>query len=248
VRFTAGRGAALPWPPPTARRLLPIIPVIYYTGQRRWSAPLALKELMDLPAELERFVPDWETLYLNLRQTPPEALTQFANAIGWALRALQAEQAPLVEMEQVLKEAMAGLEGLTAEQSGQWLRVAWFLLQLVSQRREERTLLDLMLAKARQSKFGERERVTTMGVSLVEQWKSEGKAEGKAEGETETAREMLVTVLETRFGSLPEAIRQTLAEADVESLKDWHRLALTAPTLEAVGLIPERSDDRTRGR
>src|SRR5712691_5240864 len=206
--------------PPAARRLFPIIPVVYYTGERRWSQPLALKELMDLPAELERFVPDWETLYLNLRQTPPETLTRFANAIGWALRVLQAEEAPLAELERVLKEAMAGLEGLTAEQSGQWLRVAWFLLQLVSQRREERSLLDLVLAEARQSKFGERERVTTMGVSLGEQWKSEG----KAEGETETAREMLATVLETRFGSLPEAIHQALAEADVVSLKDWHRL------------------------
>jgi hypothetical protein len=35
---------------PSERRLLPIIPVVYYTGQRRWSAPLGLKHLMDLPA------------------------------------------------------------------------------------------------------------------------------------------------------------------------------------------------------
>jgi hypothetical protein len=52
-----------------------------------------MKRLMDLPPELERFVPDWETLFLNLRQTPPETLTRFASAIGWALRVLQAEKA-----------------------------------------------------------------------------------------------------------------------------------------------------------
>ena len=63
------------------RRLLPIIPVVYYTGEKRWRAPLTLKQLMDLPVELERFVPDWETLYLNLRQTPPETLTRFASAV-----------------------------------------------------------------------------------------------------------------------------------------------------------------------
>lgn len=78
-----------------------------------------------------------------------------------------------------------------------------------------------------------------MGVTLVEQWKLEGKAEGKAEGEAATAREMLETVLTARFGPLPEAVRQVLAEADVETLKGWHRLALTAPTLAAVGILPE---------
>jgi putative YhgA-like transposase len=225
--------------PAGEQRLLPIIPVLYYTGEKRWSAPLSLKQLMALPAELERFVPDWETLYLNLRQTPPEALTQFASAIGWALRVLQAERAPLAELERVLKAAMAGLEGLTAEQSGQWLRVAWFLLQLVSQRREERSPLETVLAEARQSKFRERERVTAMGLTLVEQWKLEGKTEGRAEGEAETAREMLETVLTARFGALPEAVSHVLAAADVETLKNWHRLALTAPTLEAVGITSE---------
>ena len=226
-----------------ARRLLPIIPVVYYTGEKRWSAPPALKQLMELPEELERFVPDWETLYLNLRQTPPETLTRFATAIGWALRALQAERAPLSELEGVLKETMAGLEGLTEEQSGQWLRVAWFLLQLVSQRREERTLLETVLAEARQSKFRERERVTTMGLTLVEQWKlegrAEGEAEGRAEGEAATAREMLETALIARFGPVPEAALRVLAEANAEVLKRWHRLALTAPSLEAVGIIAE---------
>jgi hypothetical protein len=217
--------------PAAARRLFPIIPVVYYTGERRWNQPLGLKEMMQLPAELERFVPDWETLYLNLRQTPPETLTQFASALGWALRVLQAEQAPLEEMERVLKEAMAGLEGLTAEQSGQWLRVAWFLLQLVSQRREERSLLETVLAEARHSKFGEQERVTTMGLTIAERW--------KLEGEAKATRELLETVLIARFGSVPDAIRPVLAAADVEALKRWHHLALTAPNLEAVGILSE---------
>jgi flagellar biosynthesis/type III secretory pathway protein FliH len=233
--------------PAARRRLRPIIPVVYYTGERRWQAPLSLKQLMDVPAELERFVPDWETLYLNLRETPPETLTQFTSAIGWALRVLQAEAAPLAELERVLQEAMAGLEGLTAEQSGQWLRVAWFLLQLVSQRREERSLVELVLTEARQSKYAERERVETMGMTVAEQWKAEGEAKGKAEGEAkgkaegraEAAREMLETVLTERFGPLPAAIQAALAGADAAAMKEWLRRALTAPTLEAVEISTE---------
>jgi hypothetical protein len=49
----------------------------------------------------------------------------------------------------------------------------------------------------------------------------------------EAAREMLETALTERFGPLPAAIRAALAGA--ESMKEWRR-ALTAPTLEAVGI------------
>src|SRR3712207_9597250 len=65
----------------------------------------------------------------NLQRASPDTLTGVAGAVGHALRALQAEQAPLAELEQVLAEAMAGLEGLTEEQAGQWVRVTWFLLR-----------------------------------------------------------------------------------------------------------------------
>jgi hypothetical protein len=223
--------------PKARRRLLPVIPVVYYTGEKRWSRPISLKHLMDLPADLERFVPDWETLFLHLHRTPPETLTRFASAIGWALRVLQAERLPQAEMERVLREAMAGLEGLTEEQSGQWQRVAWFLLQLVFHRREERVLLDVVLDEARESKFRERGEVSTMGLSVAEQLK----AEGEAEGEVKMARELLETVLTARFGTLSTEIRQALARADVEALKGWHRIAISAPTLDDVGIAAKQS-------
>jgi putative YhgA-like transposase len=215
--------------PVSERRLLPVVPVVYYTGERRWSAPIDLKHLMDLPAELERFVPQWETLFLNLHQTPPESLTQFASAIGWALRVQQAESASLEEMEQALREAMAGLEGLTEEQSGQWLRVAWFLLQLISHRREEQSLLDLVLEEARQSKFRERERITTMGMTIAEQF--------EARGQLVACRENLRLLLEERFGPLPEALVQQIEGIeDIERLRTGLRQAVHLKSLAELKL------------
>src|SRR5438445_6460047 len=114
--------------PSAERRLRPIIPLVYYTGERRWGAPIGLAALMDVPPDLERFVPRWETLHLPLREMAPEALTQFASAVGWALRVWQAEQASPAEFERILQEALVGLEGLTPEQVGQWVRVVWFLV------------------------------------------------------------------------------------------------------------------------
>jgi hypothetical protein len=136
-------------------------------------------------------------------------------------------------MERVLKEAMAGLEGLTEEQSGQWQRVAWFLLLLAIHRREEVPLVEVVLEQARRSKFRERERMTTMGLTVAEQW--------RAEGETRATRAALRTVLTARFGSPPEGIRQALAKADIETMKARLRRALKAPTLDDVGIVTKAS-------
>lgn len=231
------------------RRLRPVIPLVFYTGQRRWRGPLRLADLMRAPAELERFIPGWETLFLNLHRASPETLTRIATAVGWALRVLQAEGAPRDQLEQVLSAAMAGLEGLTEEQAGQWVRVAWFLLLLVFHRREgaEYTQLGrLIREQAEESKFRLNEEVERMGktmAQLVEErgeakGRAEGRAEGEMRGEAKGLRRALETVLLRRFGALPPAVEAALAVADLDTLDGWLRAAATANTLAEVGIVP----------
>jgi len=192
--------------PAESRRLYPVIPIVFYTGRERWDEGIALANLMDLPSPLRRFVPSWETLFLNLQETPPEMLTQFSSAIGWALRALQAERAPLEELERVLREAMAGIEGLSEEQVGQWKRCAWFLIQLVYHRRsssETPGLMGLVRAEAKRSKFhDEREEIAMQ--SYAEYLNELGEARGEAMGEIKGERRMVVRLGTAQFGS-PDA-------------------------------------------
>ena len=51
------------------------------------------------------------------------------------------------ELERVLKAAMAGIEGLSEEQVGQWRRCAWFLIQFVYHRNRAKALDADTLAK-----------------------------------------------------------------------------------------------------
>jgi hypothetical protein len=213
------------------RQLSPIVPLVFYTGEKRWETPIGLESLMDLPVGLQRFVPRWETLFPPLHTTPAEALTRFATAIGWALRVWQAEKTPSVELERVLSEAMTGLEGLSEEQAGQWARVAAFFVQLIFHRRDEGQLIELLLDRARQSKFREREEVVEVGLTLAQA--------AEARGAERNMREAVQTVLESRFGAIPADIQQAVAAADMESLGAWLRLAATAPTLEDVGILPK---------
>jgi hypothetical protein len=187
------------------------VPLVFHTGEGAWSTPIGLTHLMNLPAELERFVPQWDTPLLNLHQTAPETLTETAGALGWALRVLQAEKAPLAEMDRVLTEAIARLEELSEERAGQWKRVVWFLLLLMHNRREERGLVDRVVEQAKRSKFREREEVAAMGLTVAEQL--------EAKGELRACRHILRLQLEERFGALPAELERT-----IESIDDLQRL------------------------
>ena len=181
---------------------------------------------MELPDPLRRFVPSWETLFLNLQQAPPQMLTQFSSAVGWALRALQAERVPLPELEGILKAAMAGIEGLSAEQAGQWKRCAWFLIQFAYHRRslsEAPGLMGLVRADAKRSKFYDEEEEVAMQ-SYAEYLNEIGEARGEARGEIKGERRVLLRQGTVLFGA-PDA--DTLAKLE----------AIQSPeVLEEIGL------------
>ena len=187
--------------------------------------------LMALPEELRRFVPQWDVLFLNLHQTPPETLTQFATAVGYALRVMQAEQRPLA--------ALSGLEGLSEAQAGQWQWMAWFILLLAYHRRErpEYDILQVdILATTRASKFAERTGVEQMAQSMAQYVAEQARQEGIEIGQVQTLRRVLLSFLTARFGELPPALTQTIEGAATEQLERWVSVAATAETLEAVGI------------
>ena len=50
----------------------PILPIVFYTGSERWAAPIPLTEIFNVPQVFERFVPAFETLFLDVKQTGRE--------------------------------------------------------------------------------------------------------------------------------------------------------------------------------
>jgi thymidylate kinase len=61
-----------------------------------------------------------------------------------------------------------------------------------------------------------------------------GLVEGRQEGIVQTAREAILDVLDTRFGQVPESLRERVNAINGErNLKDLHRRAILTPSLEA---------------
>jgi predicted transposase/invertase (TIGR01784 family) len=117
-------------------RLHPVVPIVFYTGKRRWSSPISVAALMDVPPLLERFVPRFDTLFLNLQETPPDVLTQAESAIALALRALQASDEPREALAEVLEEVVTRLEALPESAQAELRRALEYLFLLVHHRRD----------------------------------------------------------------------------------------------------------------
>ena len=71
-------------------RFRPILPIVFYTGDRRWSAPLSLNAVMDIPDALARFVPAFDILFLSVKETEAAELTKTNHPLGWAVNRLAA--------------------------------------------------------------------------------------------------------------------------------------------------------------
>lgn len=54
--------------PKSEWRFRAILPIVYYTGERRWNAPITLDAIMDFPDRLSRFVPRFDVLCLKIKE------------------------------------------------------------------------------------------------------------------------------------------------------------------------------------
>jgi predicted transposase YdaD len=68
----------------------------------------------------------------------------------------------------------------------------------------------------------------------LKQGLQEGLQAGRQAGRQEGLRELLLTQLDKRFGSLDDSVRARLAAADAEALSAWALNFVDAATLEQV--------------
>jgi hypothetical protein len=69
---------------------------------------------------------------------------------------------------------------------------------------------------------------------FAERFIEKGRAQGIEQGMQRGEARMLTSLLQLRFGELPEAARQRIETADPDTLLRWSERVLTAESLEDV--------------
>ena len=206
---------------PADGKLPPILPVVLYNGDRRWSAPLAMRDLIGLPGDstLWRWQPD-----LRYHLVDEGAFDQDDLARRDALLALlfRLESSPdpgqvVAVADEVLTwfarhPGFSGLRSVFAEILG------GLLGPLAPDVRVPRGLSEV------------RNMLATRAETWKQQWLLEGRQEGRQEGEAA----LLLRLLERRFGPLPDWAKDRIASADTVALEEWGVRVLDAGSLETV--------------
>jgi hypothetical protein len=228
--------------PAARRRLAPIVPLVFYTGKRRWSAAPGLDAVMHAPGVLRRFVPRHETLFVGLDGLPEAS--DGLSPLATVLRVLRAADGDTEAMKAALATAMRELEALPPGSQDEWRRATQYLVLLVRHKRtvDEQDALNQALADAI---VGERhEEVNEMTMTGAQALLQEGHRLGVDEGHRlgvdqgrhEAFKALLTLQLERRFGPLDDAQRGKIATLTDEQASLLGVRLLDARSPEELGL------------
>ncbi len=214
--------------PKSQWRFRPILPILFYTGEQRWNTPLPLNAVMDLPDVFSRFVPQFDTLLLSVKETDEADLTKSDHPLGWLLTVLQKEHAAKEAISTALIEAMSHINTLGDAQSQHRRRAIVYLLLLILHRRpveeheELRTLVDQHIEQP-----SDREEVEVMAQTMAEHLIERG--------ETQAKQEALLKLVRFQFDSVPESvINQINLIQSLSRLDSLFERVLTAQTIDEI--------------
>lgn len=206
--------------PESERRYAPVIPIVFYTGEQRWNAPLALDALMDVPDVLSEFIPKFKILLLDVKATAPDTLTRTGHPLGWLLTILQKENAREGEIERALIESISHLNTLGEAQIEQWKMASAYLLLLILHRRPAEQHDSLKTVVQDQISLSRRKEVTEMVYSMADRLLDEGAKQGIEQG-TEQARTAMATAMLNDNQPIETIAKYTgLSKEEIEQLTE----------------------------
>ena len=211
------------------RRLDPILPIVFYTGDRRWTSPLSLTAIMDIPEILERFVPTFDTLFLGVKAVDRETLTKPGHPLGWLLSVLQKESAEKSAISEALVAAVSELGHLDEAQVSQVRQALLYFIQLILHRRPAGEREELIELVKRHSQ--DESEVVIMAQTAAELLIAQGKAEGIVEGRQAS----ILQLLRIRFQNVPETFTERITS--IENLSHLDMLleqAMMAQSLDEI--------------
>lgn len=226
--------------------LLPILPLVFYHGSRRWTIAENFRALFKTPVELESYLPEYKYLLYDLSRYRDEEL-----------QGLKILRGPLLLLKYIfrpeLRERLPEILALVEQEGDQEALVA--ILRYIASGAEYVTVEDLQdVMEELLEKGGE------VMPTIAEQWLEEGRQEGlkegleqglergREEGRREEAFSLLRRFLARRFGTALDQFDEHLKGLDLATLDQLSEVAFEAERLadfEAalVNLQPPASGD-----
>jgi hypothetical protein len=215
----------------------PVLPVVLYTGTRRWDRPQSLAELVRQGQRFQPLIPAFQPHFLNLHGTPPEELRQDGGFFGQVLWLVRERNADASTFRQTLKEVLTELERMPPGERTRWVEFLSYILALVYHARSpaEQQPLHEVVDRAVQADPHRQEYAKMK--TIADALKDEGRIEGKHLGALEAERAILLRLLRKRFKKVPRKVETRIAATtSLQELEGWLDNFANAATLAEVGI------------
>ncbi len=217
------------------KRPAPIIPVVLYHGQRRWTAPRGFASWLGVPDAarelLKNYIPDFSYL-LETRQAPDPEHYKGPDTVRFVRLLLDHAREPrFFTYLQAWRPVLLRIDQQAADEAeGSFIGILVRYVYHLRGGAHEPLLAVLEETRAN--------RLKGMAMNTYQQTLQKGRREGLSEGlqlgRTQAARELLVRICARRFGPLPARLQARVDAADLDSLGLWAERAAVSAALEDV--------------
>ncbi|TVQ18488.1 MAG: hypothetical protein EA382_17660 [Spirochaetaceae bacterium] len=193
--------------------LPPILPVVLYHGKEKWDAPLQFAELIVEGAD-SRHVPHYRPIFLNLTKIPDDRITGSLRAMLGLLALKHAR----LDLEEPAAQMLTELLHLAhADPAARHLaRVVEYIYVTVKSEDE----VDALMAAASRLGYHEVEGdYMTFAQVMLEKGRNEGLEQGLEQGSLQRSREVLIRLVDRKFG-LTDAERERIVACEDQSALD----------------------------
>ena len=214
------------------QRLRPIIPIVFYTGDRQWKTPVSLNAVMDSTEKLATYVPSFKTHVLSVKHIDTDELTQTDHPFAWLMTFLQKESDDEKSVQEALDTALTHLDTVKDEDPILHRNAMIYLSLIVRCRRhisEQTPLLRMINTRTEDEEV--RRIIMTGAEALILQ----GKAEGLKQGRINEKRTDVLKIVRYRFAEKSDTVlNEITAINDLVHLDELFDQVLTAETFEDI--------------
>ena len=225
----------------SGERLPPVLPMVVYRGERKWTSPLNINGLIERPPPgLSRYVPAMRYLLLEEVRMNDDALANMSNLVAEIFRiekspSLEASIPPFLSFLKWTTKAGAQQDSLKRAIKV-WFTRAQKPAKLVD---SDDAIEDMALEEIEPMLS---ERIQKWTDELIQKGrdegitvgKAEGLAEGKSEGLTEGHARVFIALFEKKFGPMSDAVLARVTSASADQLLRFSERLLSATTLDDV--------------
>ena len=203
------------------QKLVPVITLVAYYGQKEWDAPKDMYGMLDIPEELKQealpFIQNYQMNFVHMGKLSPEVRERFTSDVRLLVEYLACKNDPekIIKLAHEMNQTISHPEDLldaffTITKDKRYNEVKETIINKPKEEVSMCVMIDIF---------------ENQGIEI-------GKAEGREEGKAEGKAEGIIELLE-EYGTVPAWLEECIMqETDVDKLKTLLKLSAKVESIE----------------